>query len=299
MLLSAAGDTVVRALIPASGLQVSLAVATQVAREARRRHALQPVSAALLAQGLTGGLLLASLQKGESRINLQLQCDGPLSGFFVDAGAGGDVRGYTRNPSLQVELGEGAFRWRAALGNSGLLSVLRDMGTEYYRSSVELVAMDLASDLNHYFERSDQVPTRVCLDVRRDGPEGLGLVAGLLVQALPDGDARALERLGETLPAAFAAAVQGRTASTGRQLLAAVLPSAEFTHDYPAAFRCTCSRERVLRTLASLGRAELQDIVDTLGSTAVTCQFCATKHEVSLPDLLQLLDQLGDKALLS
>jgi molecular chaperone Hsp33 len=63
--------------------------------------------------------------------------------------------------------------------------------------------------------------------------------------------------------------------------------------EYPVAFRCTCSRERVLRTMLSLGAAELQDIVDTMGSTAVTCQFCATKREVSLGDLFDLLAQLG------
>ncbi len=282
-----------RALIPGSGLQVSLAVTTHAAREARERHGLKPASAALLAQGLTGGVLLASLQKGEARINLQLQCDGPFSGLFVDAGAAGDVRGYARNPGLEVELGEGAFRWRAALGNAGLLSVLRELGTEYYRSSVELVAMDLAQDLNHYFETSDQVPTRVALDQRRDGEEGLGLVAGVLVQALPEGDVQALERLGTTLAERLGAAVQGGGAATARELLAAVLPQAAFTHEYPVAFRCSCSRERVLRTLASLGRAELQEIVDTLGSTAVTCQFCAARHEVTLPDLLALIDQLG------
>jgi molecular chaperone Hsp33 len=289
-------DTVLRALLPASGLQVSLAVVSWAAREARRRHQLQPVSAALLAQGLAGGVLLASLQKGESRINLQVQCDGPLSGFFVDAGAGGDVRGYARNGQLQLELGEGPFRWRAALGDSGLLSVLRDLGTEYYRSSVELVAMELAADLNHYFERSDQTLTRVALETRSEGDEALGLVAGLLVQSLPDGDGLALARLGESLAGRFSAAVQLGAAGSAAELLAEVLPEAQPTHAYPVAFRCTCSHERVLATLASLGRRELQDIVDTQGSTAVTCQFCASRHEVTLPDLLRLLEELGDGA---
>jgi molecular chaperone Hsp33 len=294
MSLAAPPDVVVRALLPGSGLQASLALVSGAAQEARRRHGLQPVPAALLAQALAGGVLLASLQKGEARINLQLQCDGPLKGLFVDAGAGGDCRGYVRNPSLQVGLGEGAYRWHPALGNSGLLSVLRDLGSEYYRSSVELRAMDLAADLDHYFATSDQVPTRVALELRGDGQEDLAVVAGLLVQALPDGEVALLERLGASLVGDLGAAVEGGAFASGRALLEAVVPGVQVTHEYPVAFRCSCSKERVLQTLGALGRQQLQEIVDTQGSAAVTCQFCAARHEVTLVDLLRLLDEAGD-----
>lgn len=285
-------DGVVRALLPAN-LKVSLAVVTDTARDARARHRLERVSATLLAQGFAGGVLMASLQKGDGRINLQLECDGPLKGFFVDAGAEGDCRGYVKNPGLDVELGEGPFRWRAALGNAGFLSVLRDLGTEYYRSSVELKAMDLAADLNHYFAASDQVSTRVAIEVRRVGTEPLGLVAGVLVQLLPDGDPKALEAVGDRLVRGLGQALSAHGVESPRALLAHVFPGVEPLAEYPVAFRCSCSRERALKTIASLGKVEVQHIVDTMGSTAVTCHFCGTKHEVALADLLRLLDELG------
>jgi molecular chaperone Hsp33 len=63
--------------------------------------------------------------------------------------------------------------------------------------------------------------------------------------------------------------------------------------DTPVRFTCDCSRERALTTLENLGVDEVQQIVDTLGSTAVTCQFCGTKHEISLPDLWAMLERLG------
>ncbi len=285
-------DGVVRALIEGN-LLVSLTVVTEAAREARARHKLQSVSASLLGQGLAGGVLLGSLQKSESRINLQVECDGPLAGFFVDATAGGDCRGYAKNPGLEIELGEGPFRWRAALGNSGFLSVLRDVGEEFYRSSVQLEAMSVAGDLDRYFAISDQVPTRVAIDVRHDAAEVLGAVAGVLVQSLPQGDVKALETIGQTLSTRLTQALQHQPEATPLGLLAELFPGAEPTIEYPVAFRCTCSRERVMRTMLSLGAAELQDIVDTMGSTAVTCQFCATKREITLGDLFDLLAQLG------
>jgi molecular chaperone Hsp33 len=291
--MSVAGDSVVRALLTESNLKVSVAVLPGVAQEARARHKLRSASASLFAQGLVGGALMASLQKGETRINLQLECDGPLRGFLVDASTMGDVRGYVKNPDVEVELSSGVFQWRAALGNSGFISVLRDMGGEYYRSSVELVSMRLAEDLNHYFAKSDQVATRVALTVQRQGDEPLGRVAGVLVQALPDGDGDALRRIAMNLEAQLHDAVENLETLSAGPLLQALFPGVEQLIETPVRFACTCSRERALITLEALGVDEVQAIVDTMGSTAITCQFCGARHEITLLDLWAMLERLG------
>lgn len=286
-------DAIVRALLQDSNLKVSVAVLTETAREGRARHHLKAASASLFAQGLVGGALMASLQKGETRINLQLECDGPMRGFFVDAAASGEIRGYVKNPDVDVELSEGVFQWRAALGNSGFISVLRDVGGEYYRSSVELVSMRLADDLNHYFKTSDQVATRVALSVQREGAEGLGRVAGVLVQAMPEGDLQALARIGQDLESKLDDALAHLETLEARGLMNALFPGVPVLLETPVRFTCTCSKERALSTLENLGVDEVQHIVDTLGSTAVTCQFCGSRHEISLPELFGILERLG------
>lgn len=285
-------DGVLRGILPGD-VRVVVALVTDAAREARARHRLAPTSAVLLGQALAAGVLLAALQKGASRVNLQLECDGQLNGLFVDAGADGTVRGYAKNPNVDLELGRGEFRWRGALGNSGFLSVLRDIGAEYYRSSVELEDMDLARDLDRYFVLSDQVPTRVALAVRRDGPEPLGAVAGVLAQVLPDGDREALTRLGDGLQASLELALSALERPDPQALFSALFPGIAPLEGYPVAFRCTCSKGRALETIRSLGVADVQHLVDTLGSTAVTCHFCGAKYEITLPDLLQVLEALG------
>ncbi|MER2561917.1 MAG: Hsp33 family molecular chaperone HslO [Myxococcaceae bacterium] len=289
--MSEKSDVVLKGLLEATNLSVCVAVVSHVAHEARRRHGLQPVSAALLAQAFAGAAVMAALQKGNSRINLQLECDGALRGLFVDVGVDGSMRGYVKNPLVDVELGE-SFRWRAALGNGGFLSVLRDQGGEYYRSSVELTAFELGADLNRYFEISDQVKTQVAVAVAPRGAEPLGLVAAVLVQAMPQGDVAALERLGRTLQASLDAAVQDDSIDGADALFSRLFPGLVVSQRTSARFQCTCSREKTLSLLASMGKAEIQDIIDTTASTAVTCHFCATKYEVSFPDLLELLDRL-------
>ena len=124
-------DEVFTALLPRPGLRVVAALTTEVSREARSLHQAEPGSAALLSEALTAVALLAALQKEKTRVSLQLECDGPVRGLLVDA-EGGSIRGYVKKPLLTVLGDEGAFHWRPLLGNSGYLSVLRDLGGGEY-----------------------------------------------------------------------------------------------------------------------------------------------------------------------
>lgn len=286
-------DAILKGFLESTNLTVALAVVPTVAQEARRRHGLKAVSATLLAQAFAGAAVLTALQKRDTRVNLQLECDGALRGLLVDAGVDGTLRGYVKNALVDVELGR-EFRWRAALGNKGFLSVLRDIGTEYYRSSVELEAFELAGDLNRFFVMSEQVKTHLAIALAPRGEEPLGLVAAVLVQALPNGDLAALDALGATLQAQLDAAVADGSITTPEALFTRLFPGLAISQRTEARFACSCSKQRTLDTLRSLGKAELQDIIDTAGSTAVTCHFCATKYEVTLPELFKLVDELGE-----
>lgn len=283
-------DGLVRALWADKGLSASVAVVTQTAREGRRLHRLHDVSAMLLGQALTAGTLLASLQKDQSRVNLQVECDGPLRGLFVDAGADGSLRGYVKNPYLDVEGNPGPTRWRPALGNSGFLSVLKDLGeNDFYRSSVELKALDLSVDLGHYFAASEQVATHAALAVERHGAEPLGVVAGAVVQALPDADPAALAELGSTLAAALARQVSSGSDLDPDELRAAVFPSFTTLSRLELKWRCTCTKERVMNALSAMGKGELEDLLKTQGGAAASCQFCGKRHEATSDDLRKLI----------
>src|SRR4051812_37217723 len=96
-------DELVTALLKDADLRVVLASTGELSRSARKVHQAEGATAILFAQCLTAGTLLAALQKERSRVNLQLECDGPLRGIFIDADAGdGTVRGYVKNPHVQL-----------------------------------------------------------------------------------------------------------------------------------------------------------------------------------------------------
>jgi len=289
-------DELVSGLLKETDLRVVLVTASELARRARELHRSATASALLMAEGLTAGALLASQQKSDSRVNLQLECDGPLRGLFVDADTTGVLRGYAKNPLVSHLGAEGAYHWRPALGNKGYLSVMRDLGGgEYYRSAVELEAFDLARDLERYFAMSDQLPTRVYLTVLpgvADGaPEPLGTVAGLFLQPLPDGDQAAFRALGDRLARDFEPTLKAHGGQGATALLKALVPQTdlEVMSRYPVSFTCSCSKDRVKRALVTMGRAELEDILANEGEAKADCHFCTTHYVVTREEIREIL----------
>jgi molecular chaperone Hsp33 len=288
-------DRLCRGLVPSRGLRAVFARVGDTARMARVLHGLYPTSAWVFAKALAAGALLGALQKEKGRVNLQLECDGPLGGLFVDADPDGNVRGYVRRPAVHFP-GDPERGARAALGGGGFLSVLRDPGGgQFYRSSVELQARDLAEDLRRWFATSEQVATALDLVVvPRDG-EPLGDVAGLLVQRLPDGDAEALERVRLRL----ADGALGRAVAAGGSDQDAIREAAgegfDLLADLEIAWRCGCSAARARAAVSALGAEGVADVLAKDREAVITCEFCRARYVVSERELEEIRRKLEER----
>lgn len=285
-------DRLCRGLVASRGLRAVFVRIGDTARMARALHGLAPTSARLFAQALAAGALLGGLQKEKGRVNLQLECDGPLGGLFVDADADGNVRGYVRQPAVAFA-GDPERGARAALGGSGYLSVLRDLGDgQFYRSSVELQAFDLAADLRRWFEASEQVATALDLAVAARDGEPLGEVVGLLVQRLPDGDPAAIEQA----RARIAAGAVRRAAAAGLGAQEAIREVAgdgfDLLADLEIAYRCMCSHARARAAVAALGVEGVAEVLAKEREAVITCEFCRARYVVSEPELREIQQRL-------
>jgi len=288
-------DRLCRGLFPSRGLRAVFVRVGDTARMARVLHGLYPTSARLFAQALAAGALLGALQKDKGRVNLQLQCDGPLAGLFVDAQPEGSLRGYVRSPSVNFA-GDPERGDRAALGGMGYLSVLRDLGGgQHYRSAVQLEALDLAGDLRRWFEASEQVSTALDLAVVPRGDEPLGDAAGVLVQRLPDGDGAALEEARRRIAAG--ALRRGLAEGLGAQeILREVAGDGfELLADMEVAYRCGCSHERARSAVAALGATGVADVLAKDREAVITCEFCRARYVVTEPDLEDIRRRLVDR----
>jgi molecular chaperone Hsp33 len=291
----AMSDRIVRALDRKTNLLAVACVATDVAREGSRRHELELSSAAMLGEGLTAGLMIASLQKSErAKVNVQIECDGPLGSLFVGATPQGDARGYIRNKGLP---GGGRFISGPLLGQDGFISVLKDVEGDIYRGSVGLEDNDFSLCLERYFASSEQTEAVVQLDAIFGAEGGLEWIGGVLVLQLPGGDAAALERIRERLRAGTVEETV-RAGTVGvHGLLSAVMGSdnLDLLVDQTVTYQCSCSRERVFRALTILPNIDLIEMITREHKASVDCELCGAHYEVSEQELRVVLDAVDDR----
>jgi molecular chaperone Hsp33 len=291
-------DQLIRATAADGGIRAVGVITTRLTEEARKRHQLSYVATAALGRSMSAGLLLvSSMKRSESRVNIRIKGDGPLGGLLVDAGLDGTVRGYVDNP--QVELppnAKGKLDVGGAVGQ-GYLYVVRDVGYGYpYSSTVELVSGEIGEDITHYLVTSEQTPSALMLGVFV-GAEGVTASGGLLLQIMPK--AATDETLVETL-ASRVEALQGFTPllKAGKtlpdilhQLLGdmglSILPERQMVR-----FHCGCSSERMLGALKMLGAAELEDMILKDDGAEAICHFCNEVYTASADQLAELIVEL-------
>ncbi len=281
-------DRLSRALHPARGLRALVVHVGDIARMTRLLHGLAPTSAQLFGEGLAAAALVGALQKDEERINLQLECSGPLRGLFVDADPAGNLRGYVRGADVDLP-GQPSAAAIASLGGGGFLSMLRVRANgTFYRSSVELRRERLAGALRRWFKASEQVETALALEVLPRGEEPLGLVAGLLVQRLPGGDAAAVAAARDAIDAGAFAEALGSGAPALALLQAVAGSGWELLAEQEVAYRCGCGAERVRNAVTALGADGIADLVVTVGRAEVDCEFCHAHYLLEADELREL-----------
>jgi molecular chaperone Hsp33 len=270
-----------------AGIGVAVCAASGVAREAAERHKLRPGSSAALGQALTGALLIAGTDG--TRVDVQLDCSGPLRGLLVDADGSGAVRGLVRVADLEAN--EGRFDPHPLLATrfderAGVLSILRaEPGRESpHRAVFPFAGANLGAALTLYL-RSERAGSGGEMALEAIFPDAV--VAG----ALLSGDAASLGR--ELRKSALhEAMLRAGTAEGIARGLAATFRLGELrlVREIVPRFACRCSRARVEHALRTLGAAELRDMARKDGGASATCDFCAAKYAISAEELLELAE---------
>ena len=260
---------------------------------ARCRLQTSPVITAALGRLLSGGAMMGAMMKGEKDLlTLQIQCSGPVQGLTVTADAFGHVKGYAVNPVVSLPARkDGKLDVGGAVG-IGLLQVIKDMGLkEPYSGQTILVSSEIAEDLTYYFANSEQVPSSVGLGVLMEKDNTVECAGGFIIQMMPFAKEETISQIEENLKNITSVTDHLKKGETPEQILEILLGNLglEITDTMPTRFYCNCSKERVEKAVISVGKKEIQDMIDEGKDIEVKCHFCNTAYKYTVDELKDIL----------
>ncbi|MFC0216102.1 Hsp33 family molecular chaperone HslO [Paenibacillus chartarius] len=289
------GDYLIRGTALNGQVRAFAVVTTGITEEMRRRHDTSPVATAALGRTAAAALMMGAMLKGQEKLTIQIHGGGPIGKIVVDANANGEVRGYVDNPHVDLPPNAaGKLDVAGAVGVDGALVVTKDLGLkEPYRGSVQLISGELAEDFTYYFAYSEQTPSAVALGVLADRDVLVRVSGGFIIQLLPgltDEEIGDIEQKLAAIPPVTKLLDGG---ATPEEILRQVLPDVQVLERMDIRFHCPCTKERIEQALISLGRTELQAILDEEGFAEAVCHYCNEPYRFESDDLKHLIEQIG------
>ncbi len=278
-----------KAIVFDNQLTLSVLETTDMVNEAIKIHKLSPLSAAALGRTLTVSTFMSGeLKSDKDKLSVTVAGDG-VGGKITVCGNGNlDMRGYIDNPRADLPLrADGKLDVGGCVGRNGRLTVVKSMGLkEPYSGSSQLVTGEIAEDFTAYYAYSHQIPTAIALGVKIGTDYTCIGAGGVIIQALPFASEQALDKAEE---------IMGRLKNVSTLIMNGGAEGIikEFFGDihyekYYPKYNCLCDKKHIEQVLVSLGKAELEDIIEKEGKIKVDCQFCDKVYEFDGADVDRL-----------
>ena len=290
-------DHIVRAISSDGLVQAAAICSRDLTERARQIHKLLPVGTASLGRTLSAASLMGNALKGAgASLTLQIKGGGPLGTVLAVSDNLGNIRGYVTNPQVDIPLREdGKLDVGGAVGREGTITVIKDLHMkEPYVGTIDLLGGEIAEDVAAYFVESEQIPTACGLGVLVDRDQSVKAAGGYLIQLLPGATEDTIVKVeGGIMAAGNVSAILDKD-DDPEHMLRQVMSDFDLKilETCPVEYRCYCSRQRVERALISLGKDELQQILDEQGHCSMTCQFCDAVYDFSGDELKSFIDSL-------
>jgi len=264
-----------------------------IVEAARQAHNTSPVATAALGRLLTAGAMMGAMMKGaEDILTLQIKCSGPIGGLTVTANSHADVKGFVENPDVMLPPNEkGKLDVGGALG-LGILNVIKDMGMkEPYIGQTELKTGEIAEDLTYYFANSEQVPSSVGLGVLMERNNTVKQAGGFIIQLMPFAEDAVIDKLEKKLTMMEPVTSCLDRGISPEQMLEELLGEFELKilEGTDTRFFCGCSKERVEKAIASIGRKDLNEMIQEGKPVEIKCHFCNMAYEFTTEDLKTII----------
>lgn len=236
------------------------------------------VIAKFLSETLLANILLCSTLKFNGQITMQVQQEtGPIKLLVAKCDNHLNIRGVAQ---WDEDCGENMLLRNLQQGHLVITTQLNNR-TDFNQSIVHIKEQPIAQVMEHFFEQSEQIPTRLWLRASENS------AAGLLLQQLPDSKSQGQElweeinMLTETI--------------TDHELLhddtLSLLHKLYHEHDIrllderPVSFKCACSVAKMENAVRTAGYDEAKKVLEEFKSLVVTCEFCQHQYAFSAAEV--------------
>ena len=290
-------DKIVKFLAHNGRISVTCADTTQMVEEARNIHDMSPVVTAAFGRLLTITAIMATEMKGsKDKLTVQLKGNGPIGVMIATANNKPIVKGYATNPVVELPLNEdGKLDVSGAVGFEGYINVVKDIGLkDPYIGISPLVSGEIAEDFANYFVNSEQRNSAVALGVVVD-KNGVKASGGYLINPMPDATEEDIVAVEQAI---FKAGAMSKMLDQNLTLeeIAKKITGDEnveiIENNIAPEFKCDCSKEHMQDALMTIGKEELEDIIEKEGKAELVCHFCNKKYQFDRNDLENILKNI-------
>ncbi|MDN6196293.1 MAG: Hsp33 family molecular chaperone HslO [Atopostipes suicloacalis] len=286
-------DSLVKALAYNDEIRIYAMNATNMVEEARQTHDSWSAATAALGRTIIASTLLgATLKNEQDKLTVRVQGDGPVGAIVVDANMHGKNKGYIQNPHVSLDLNEnGKIDVGKAVGNKGFLIITKDQGLKTpFVGQVPLVSGELGEDFTYYMAVSEQTPSSFGLSVLINPDESVEVAGGFMIQVLPGASEETIDQLEKSLTKIKAVSTILNKTENLDFLLEEIVGKNNYRiiERMPISFECNCSKERFSDAIISLGKNEIQTMIDEDNGAVAECHFCRKKYNYSASELEKL-----------
>lgn len=270
---------------------------TGLVQSVRNIHNTSATASAALGRLSTMAAIMSHELKNESHnITLNLQGNGQGGMLISTVNGRGEVKSYVSHPEVDLptksnkKLDVGSF-----VGSEGLLTVIKDFKLkEPYIGQTSLVSGEIAEDFSNYFYQSDQRPTVVALGVLVDTDLSIKSAGGLFIQALPGFDESLIDKLESDINKFPPISSLFVTHEDPFEILNQYFSDFDLKllGQKEVQYLCDCNRDRVERSLISLGKETLTELIEEDGKAELVCDFCNKKYNFSKEELMEIRDNI-------
>ncbi len=290
-------DYLIRAIDKKGNIRVFVATTTNMVEKARKTHNTSPTATAALGRTLTAASMMGAMMKNpKDKLTLKINGGGPVGTILVVADNHGTVKGYVDHPYADLPSREdGKLDVGRLVGNQGSITAIIDYGLrEPYVGQANLVTGEIAEDLATYYAISEQQPSAVGLGVLIDKDISVKAAGGYIIQLLPNISDEDIDIIENTLSKIEPVSTLIDRGLSPEDIMEKLLGEFEMEvlDKIEVDFKCDCSRERIESILISLGKKELEDMIEEDGQGEVVCHFCNTKHNFSKEELEEILSRI-------